>query len=243
MKKIFKKVALVATVVFAGMSLNSCFTQGLGLAGNGLAGNALGTGLGNGYVNTGYGSGSNTQQALLNLATFLTQVNGGSETSFAGSAKFQRDYMKDGGWLFNPGTGEAKNDNYAVKLTVEGTTPIARIIGAVAKKQAQGSAASITMGNITVEGVTLSNVKLTAVSYDTKTGDIGDVKDAGYAYSVQYTMNGKTYTTPADFSSTPYAFVKGSLSAANNVASINLSVQIAIDDNTQIEVNYTGASK
>lgn len=241
MKKLFKKIALVATIAATGMSMNSCFTQGTGL-GTGL-GTGFGTGLGTGYNNSILNSGSSsTQQKLLTLATLLTQVNGGSETSFVGEANFQRDYIKDGGWLFNPGTGQAKSSNYTAKLTVEGTTPIARIIGAVAKKT-KGSSASISLGNVTVEGVTLSNLKLTAVSFDKKTGGIGDVEDAGYAYSVSYTMNNKTYTTPADFSSTPYAFVKGSLASANNNASINLNVQIAIDDNTQIEIEYVGNAK
>lgn len=242
MKKLFKKIALVATIAAAGMSMNSCFTQGTGL-GTGL-GTGFGTGLGTGYNNSILNGGSSsTQQKLLTLATLLTQVNGGSETSFVGEAKFQRDYIKDGGWLFNPGTGQAKSSNYTAKLTVAGTTPIAQIIGAVSKNKAKGSSATLSLGNVTVEGVTLSNLQLTSVSYDKKTGNIGDVEDAGYAYSVTYSMNGKTYTTPADFSSTPYAFAKGSLTSANNIATINLNIQVAIDDNTQIEIEYTGNAK
>lgn len=180
---------------------------------------------------------------LWSFAELLTQVNGGSETTFVGTAQFQRDYIKDGKWLYNPGTGQATNSNYTAVIKVEGKSAIQQILGSLAQGGVTQKSVSISLGNITVEGVTLSNVVLSSVSYNN--GMIGDVNDEGYAYSVSYTMNGKTYTTPADFSATPYAFVAGELQSSEDGESgeLTLSIQIMHDEETQFEVEYKGYSK
>lgn len=184
-------------------------------------------------------------ETLLNFAGLLTQVNGGSETAFVGTAKFQKDYINDkGAWEYNEQTGVATTSNYSVHLTVLGKTAIAEIIGQFTQNgQAGTNSCNLSLGNITVGGVTLSNVQLTSVAYNN--GQIGDVKHEGYVYSCSYTMNGKTYTTPTDFSAAPYAYVDGSLTgAANGVDGVlKLNVQIVLDDQNQIEVAYNGTSK
>jgi len=191
---------------------------------------------------TGMSFSSCNTDDLLNFASLLTQVNGGSETTFYGTAKFQKDYLDSkGSWVYNPGT-QTSNSNYQATLTVTGKSAIEQIMG-----QIQGTTVSnscnISLGNITVDGVTLSNVQLTSVAYDN--ANIGDVKDEGYVYSVSYTMNGTTYTTPSDYSSTPYAYVSGSLSSSSDGTQgvLKLEVQIAIDESTQVEISYSGTSK
>ncbi len=213
MKKFFSKVALVATLVTCGMGLTSCDSlKNMNMS----------------------------QTNLMNLASLLTTEQGASSASFSGTAKFQKDYMTSAGsWEYNPKTGVASKSNYAMSINVTGTTPIAQIIGSFKKQSSTAKSASITLGDITVGGVTYSNVQLTAVSYDN--GNIGDVENAGYVYSCTYTTGGKTYTTPSDFSSTPYAYVDGKLNTSTGAVTLN--VQLVLDASNQVEITYSGTKR
>lgn len=181
---------------------------------------------------------------LLSFAELLTQINGGSETTFSGVASIERDYSNDGGenWTYNPGKGQATDSKYNVTLKVLGKSAIQGIIGQFTQNGVASNSASISLGNISVEGVTLTNVELTNVAYNN--GNIGDVNDEGYVYSVSYTKDGKTYTTPADFSSTPYAYVDGNLTstADDTNAVINLNVMIILDEQERVVLEYKGQS-
>lgn len=209
MKKIFKSLVVLLTVLATGFSTSSC------------------------------------SEDWQNLLAGLAQVNGGSETTFVGKAKITKYYTNaQGNWEYDETKGVVTTNSYSATVKVEGKSAIQEIIGSLVQGGQTQNSISIDLGNITVDNITLTNVSLTAVAYDKTTNEIGDVKDEGYAYSCSYTMNGKTYTTPSDFSTTPYAIVSGKIASVNETTcALTLNVELDIDDNTAVGIEIANAAQ
>lgn len=197
-------------------------------------------------LSTGFTTVSCGSEELLNLLVTLTQVNGGSETTFNGMATFTKDKMNDNGeWIYDPTNGKGQNSNYNAVLKVSGQSALQWLLGSGSGTSASNSA-SLSIDNISVGGYSLTNIDLSSVAYDKATGKLGD-ENFDYAYAVSYSYNGKQYTTSSNSEGEieyPYAFVSGDVAQDGDQVKLkDLIVYIVMGDMDRIDLFFSGTAQ
>ena len=193
MKKIFSKVAIVATILLGGFSMTSCGSDDLW--------NAI-------------------EQAL----TIWQQINAGQTVQFNGTSTIKHVTNAGSGYTYNASTGVATKSSHDLSLTVK------------------SNQAAITVGDFTVEGYTISNLNITAITYNN--GTIGD-SDMEYAYACTYTISkdgSVAYgSTPSQITSeedVPYVSAYGTIDS-DGVLDITIVLQVATDE--AFTIDYKGS--
>lgn len=176
---------------------------------------------------TGFATTACDENTINQVLNILNQLNQGEQLYFTGSSTVMHCVWneKNNQYEYQPSTGVASFKSHGLNMSVSSLS----------------GQAAIAIGDFTVEGITVSNLDLPAVTYSN--GTIGDASGE-MAYGVQATLkqNGQTTTinnTPSDTALYPCAVVNGTVASAG---SIKLNVQIFLSEAEYINIEYSGTA-
>lgn len=165
--------------------------------------------------------GEDTMGVIENVLTIWQQLNAGQTLYFDGASTVQKWTWNEANqqYEYDPTNGVATFSSHGCNISVKSTQ------------------ASIAIGDFSVQGYTVSNVTIPAVTYSN-----GTIGQDGYGYEISFTVakdgSTKNYATPSgDSLDFPYASAVGTISSEG---ALQLNVTLFMSENEAFNVVLNG---